>query len=345
MDRQETAAPPLVVTRDESFAESARRWCAAAGREAETVADVARVRRAWRSAPVVLVDARDLGDLLDVDLPRRDDVVVVAPDPRHAWRDSLDLGARDVLAGTEDAAIVGAIVRALDGSGEACAITVVGACGGVGASTLAAATAGVAVRRGLAPVLVDGDPSGGGLDLLVGAEAVDGSRWEDLDGAVGHVGAAELSTALPRRGGVSLVSFGRSGQPVRGAAPVIAAAMRGFDVVVADVPRHLDGLGRELVARSVLTVVVVPRRLRGVVAARALIERLASWSSSVVLVTRAVPAGIPPATVGRELGLPVLADLGSSRRLGADLEHGLGPLRARSVTATARRVLDTVGLR
>src|SRR5690606_10567108 len=151
-----------------------------------------------------------------------------------------DLGARDVLTGTEDAAIVGALVRALDGSGEACAIAVVGAAGGVGASTLAAATAGLAARRDLSPVLIDGDPTGGGLDLVAGAEDSTGSRWDDLDGAVGHVGAAELVATLPVHRGLALVSFGRSGPPVGGATPVIAAAMRGFDVVVADVPRHLD---------------------------------------------------------------------------------------------------------
>lgn len=345
MDPRPLSSVPLVVTRDASFAESARRWCAAAGHEPETIADVDRVRRAWRSASSVLVDSRSLDALLAVDLPRRDEVVVVAPDPREAWRSALDLGARDVLSADEDAAIVGALVRALDGSGEACAITIVGACGGVGASTLAAAAAGLAARRDLAPVLVDGDPLGGGLDLVTGAEAVDGSRWNDLDGAVGHVGAAELVESLPVHRGIALVSFGRSGRPVRGSGPVIGAAMRGFDVVVADVPRHLDDLGRELVSRSVLTVVVVPRRLRGVVAARALVERLGSWSGSIALVTRSTPSGMPAAAVGRELGLPVLADVGSSRRLAADLEHGLGPMRARSLVGAARRVLDTVGLR
>jgi secretion/DNA translocation related CpaE-like protein len=345
MDDRDHCAPPLVVTNDASFAESARRWCAAAGYEAETIADLDRVRRSWRSAPAVIVDARHLEPLLAVDLPRRDEVVVVAADPRLAWRDALDLGARDVLAGTEDAAIVGALVRALDGSGEACAITVVGAAGGVGASTLAAATAGLAARRDLSPVLVDGDPAGGGLDLVTGTEAVAGSRWDDLDGAVGHVAAAELVSTLPVHRGLALVSFGRSGVPVGGATPVIAAAMRGFDVVVADVPRHLDGLGCELVSRSVLTVLVVPRRLRGVVAARALAERLGAWSSALAVVTRSAPAGIPSAAVGRELGLPVLADIGTSRRLPSDLEHGLGPMRARSVVAASRRILDTVGLR
>lgn len=345
MDDRAPSELPLVVTDDPSFAETARRWCAAAGREVETVEDVGRVRRAWRSAPVVLVDGRRVDALLAVDLPRRDDVMVIATDPAQAWRSALDLGARDVLDPTQDSAIVGAVVRALDGSGDACAISVIGVCGGVGASTLAVATARLAVRRELRAVLVDGDAAGGGLDLLTGAEGIDGSRWNDLDGAIGHVGAAELESTLPVHHGLAHVSFGRPARPVTGAAPVIAAAARGFDVVVADVPRQLDELGRELVSRSVLTVLVVPRRLNGVVAARVLLERLEPMTDAIVAVTRAARAGLPRAAVAAELGLPVVADLGTSRRLAADLEHGLGPMRARTVVGVARRVLDTVGLR
>ncbi|MFS0886804.1 septum site-determining protein Ssd [Aeromicrobium sp. 179-A 4D2 NHS] len=337
--------PPLVVTADPAFAESARRWCAAAGREAETLADVGSVRRAWRSAPLVLVDERRLDGLLGTDLPRRDDVMVVAADPAGAWRAALDLGARDVLDLEQDAAIVGAVVRALDGVGEACAISVVGACGGVGASTLAAATAQLAVRRELSAVLVDGDAAGGGLDLVTGAESAAGSRWDDLDEVVGHVGADELRSTLPVHRGLAHVAFGRSGRRVVGPAPVISAAVRGFDVVVADVPRHLDELGRELVSRSVLTVVVVPRRLAGVVAARGLVERLEPLTDAVVAVTRGCPAGMSRAAVANEVAVPVVADLGTSRRLATDLEHGLGPMRARTVVQAARRVLDTVGLR
>lgn len=342
---ERVADPPLVVTADPAFAESARRWCAAAGREAETVDDAARARRAWRSAPVVLVDGRRVDDLLGSDLPRRDEVVVIAADPATTWRSALDLGARDVLDVEHDVAIVGALVRALDGVGEACAISVIGACGGVGASTLAAAVAQTAVGRDLRAVLVDGDAAGGGLDLVTGAEAVEGSRWNDLDGAVGHVGASELRSTLPVHRGLAHVAFGRTGGPVLGAAPVISAAVHGFDVVVADVPRHLDELGRELVARSVLTVLVVPRRLGGVVAARALVERLEPWTDAVVAVTRDCPAAMPRSSVAADVGVPVMADLRTSRRLPTDLEHGLGPVRARTVVGAASRILDAVGLR
>ncbi len=336
---------PLVVASDEAFVESARRWCAAAGGEAEALDDPERVRRAWRTAPVVVVDARRLDLVQRLDLPKRDAVLVVAPDPQRSWRPALDVGARDVICGADETAIVEALVSAMDGSGEACVVTVIGACGGVGASTLAAATAQLAVQRGLRSVLVDGDGAAGGIDLLVGAEAADGLRWPDLDGAIGQVAVSELVSTLPQHRGLRLVSHGREGLPVRAGTPVVSAAVRGFDVVIADVPRQLDELARELVARSVLTVIVVPRRLGGVVAANALVRRLEPWAGSVALVTRDCPGAVSSAAIERDVGLPVLAELASSRRLAADLEHGLGPTQAKPVTRVARRVLDTVGLR
>ncbi len=336
---------PLVVASDESFVESARRWCAAAGGEAETLVDPDRIRRAWRTAPVVVVDVERLDLVRTLDLPARESVLVVAHDPQAVWRSALDAGARDVLAPADENAIVEALVRALDGSGEACVVTVIGACGGVGASTLAAATAQLAVDRGLRSVLVDGDGAAGGIDLVVGAEAASGLRWPDLDGAVGHVSASELVGALPVHRGLRLVSHDRQGRRVQAATPVVSAAVRGFDVVIADVPRHLDELARELVTRSVLTVIVVPRRLGGVVAAAALVERLEPWAGTVALVTRSCPAAVSSAAIERDVGLPVLAELATSRRLSADLEHGVGPTRSRQVVRVARGILDTVGLR
>lgn len=339
------APRPLIVASDGAFVESARRWCAAAGGDAETADDPALVRRAWRTAPVVIVDVERLDLVRRLGLPARESVLVVADDPQLTWRVALDVGARDVLAAGDETAIVEALVRALDGSGEACVVSIVGACGGVGATTLAVAAARLAVDRGLRTVLVDGDPTAGGIDLAAGAETERGLRWPELDGAVGQVSAHELMAALPSHRGLRLVSHDRVGGPVASGAPVLSAAVRGFDLVVADVPRQLGDLARELVARSVLTVVVVPRRLGGVVAARALIDRIEPWAGSIGLVTRAGAGGVPVGAIAREVGRPVLADIRHSRRLAADVEHGLGPTHARPVLRAARTVLDAVGLR
>ena len=57
-------------------------------------------------------------------------------------------------------------------------VVVVGsAVAGVGASTLAALLARELTERGCKSVLVDADLNGGGLDVLLGVEDEDGSRW------------------------------------------------------------------------------------------------------------------------------------------------------------------------
>lgn len=345
LDVMTSSPAPLVVTADAGFAETARRWCAAAGVEAQVRSDPGQARQAWRGAPLVLVDGRLAATVARLGLPRRDGVLLVGDGSAPDWRMAVELGACVVVGPHDDAVVVEALIEALDGRGEACVVTVVGACGGVGASSLAACTAQLAAGRGLGALLLDADRTAGGIELVTGAERAPGLRWADLDGAVGQVGARELADAVPVHGGVATVSFDRRDTDVRAPGPVVAAAVRGFDVVVADVPRHLDPLGREVVARSVLTVVVVPRRLAGVAAAGGLIDRLRRGSDALALVTRADRGGIPVARVGRELELPVLADVGTCRRLAADLEHGIGPGRARPVARAGRAVLDAVGLR
>ena len=86
---------------------------------------------------------------------------------------------------------------AATGSGGAAALVlgVVGARGGVGASTLAAALAARGARR-TASVLVDLDAAAPGLDLLVGLEDDPGVRWPDLAGAAGAIDGATGAPAV-----------------------------------------------------------------------------------------------------------------------------------------------------
>ena len=48
--------------------------------------------------------------------------------------------------------------------------------------------------------MVDADPVGGGIDLVVGAEHAPGVRWPELAGTSGRLSAASLSDALPKLG-------------------------------------------------------------------------------------------------------------------------------------------------
>src|SRR5699024_11548525 len=87
-------------------------------------------------------------------------------------------------------------------------VGVVAGCGDAGASVLACALAG---RAGAdhSTVLVDADPLGGGLDLVLGAEQVPGPRWTDLSASRGQLRPSTLADALPRHDVLVLLSWGR----------------------------------------------------------------------------------------------------------------------------------------
>jgi secretion/DNA translocation related CpaE-like protein len=195
-------------------------------------------------------------------------------------------------------------------------------------------------------MLLDADPLGGGIVLVLGAEHEDGLRWGDLDHAAGTVAAGSLAEALPTHDGVAVLSWGRHGPPevpdaVTG---VLAAGLRGFDVVVADVPRHLDAAGADLVARSVLTVGLVPEEVRSVGAARRVLARLEPHTSSVALVSVARSGGIGREAVSGSLDRPVIARLRHDRHLRLAVDHGHGPAGSRPVGRVATAVLDVLGL-
>lgn len=77
-------------------------------------------------------------------------------------------------------------------------VVVVGsAVAGVGASTLAALLARELTERGCKSVLVDADLNGGGLDVLLGVEDEDGSRFGDISAPLGKVDGKALLRELP----------------------------------------------------------------------------------------------------------------------------------------------------
>lgn len=76
-------------------------------------------------------------------------------------------------------------------------VAVIGGCGGAGASWFSVALARVATDA----LLVDLDPWGGGIDLLLGAEGVSGLRWPDLAVQGGRLNFSAVREALPRHRG------------------------------------------------------------------------------------------------------------------------------------------------
>jgi secretion/DNA translocation related CpaE-like protein len=336
----------LIATADPRILDDGLRWCAALGVSPERGADLTAVRQAWRRAALVIVGHDVAAELARSGLPRREHVLIVAPDPEQWWSVAVTLGASAVCRPGEDDRIIDELAGALDGRAEGCVVAVVGGVGGAGASTLAVAMALAARRRRLRPLVVDADPLGGGLELVLGAERVDGLRWDDFGATRGRVDAGSLSGVLPEHRGVSSLSWGAGAvRALPGAwSSVLDAAVRGFDVVVADVPRHLDGAGLEIVGRSVLTVLLVPEEIAAVAAARQVLGRLRGCAPAIGVVSVGRRSGIGPAAVAEAVDMPVLARLRPDSRLRGAVDRGLGPGGSRRLRRTCTTILDTLGL-
>ena len=343
---------PLVVSADEGLLDDLLRLLAAAGTEPELAMGGPALRRAHRDAPLVLLGADALAGGVVRALPRRPGVIVVSgqPLPASGWASAVEVGAERVAVLPEDEAwLLSRSAASVQAPAErGWLVAVGGSCGGAGASTVAA---GVALAAAPGVVLVDADPWGAGLDLLLGAERAEGLRWPELAGLRGRVDCDALTAALPEVGGVHLLAASRSSPspvPDDALAAVIDAARAGGRPVVVDLPRSAPGVaaaGAEVVlADADLAVLVVPARLRAATAARLLVEAPGSGWSDARLVVRSVAGGLSRDDVADVVGRPVLGDLVHDRSAVHRGERGEPPsVSPRSpLGSLARRVLDAL---
>jgi secretion/DNA translocation related CpaE-like protein len=228
-------------------------------------------------------------------------------------------------------------------------VAVVGGSGGVGASTLAAAIAQVAGEnvdrdRPGGAALVDVDPLGGGIDLLLGAERTSGWRWPRLSAAEGQLG--DLRRYLPVVDGVSVVAMSRGAvlDLAREPLAAIVASLRAWHaLVVIDAGRSLAAPTREAVRLSGRQLVVVGAGVRGTAAARQTVSALGLERAE--LVVRESRGGLPSDLVAEAVGCPVLARLPDEPRLAGAAERGEPPARGarrryrRAVTALLDELL------
>ena len=333
---------PLVVTSDPGLLDEMLRLCAAAGVEASVAHDVAAARLSWVHPPLVVVGADIAAALAGGRLPPRPDVVVVdvsgsgAGD--EAWESATALGAPLVAVPAGQSWLVDRLGSATGAtSGAGCTVAVVAARGGGGATVLSVALATEAARSGLECLLVDGDPMGAGIDLVLGAEHAEGLRWPDLVGAGGRMDGAALLEALPQVDGLAVLSTSplstspADGVPVPADAmrSVLAAAARCCDLVVVDLPRHLDGAAQQAVAAATVTLLVVPAEVRAVAAASRVATAVTGLCADVRLVVRGpAPSGLSPEEVATALALPAAAWLPPEPGLDARLDRGAAPGRA-----------------
>ncbi len=340
-DRRETTGArrcvPLILTDDIGLLDDLLRLCAAAGARPEVHHGLPERRGTWEEAPLVLVGDDAVPRLHDA--TRRDGVVLVGrdQDDPDVWRRAMEIGAEHVcrLPDSEQW-LVDRIADVAEGVGRpAFTVGVIGGRGGAGASTLACALALTAARAGRRTMLVDADPLGGGLDVLLGGESARGLRWPDLAASRGRVGSGALEESLPELHALRVLSWDR-GDAVAVAPEamraVLAAARRRGGVVVVDLPRRVDEGTAEALAQVDLGLLVVPAQLRAIAAAARVAPAAGMVLRDLRLVVRASPPGrgtghLTADDVARLLELPLAGELPEEPGLSAAQETGVPPAR------------------
>ncbi|NGO71803.1 septum site-determining protein Ssd [Streptomyces boncukensis] len=353
----------LIVTEEDELLDDLLRLCAAAGAEADVAHGVPAGGMSWASwggaaswerAPLVLVGddcARAAGlhsgpDSTSPGAPRRPGVLLIGRDLDEpgVWERGVRIGAEGVvvLPDAEDW-LAGRIADAAEDVGQpALTVGVIGGRGGSGASTLACALAVTAARAGQRTMLVDGDPLGGGIDVLLGGERVEGLRWPAFAESRGRVAGPALEESLPKLHDLAVLSWDRGDSvviPADAMKSVLSAARRRGGVVVVDLPRQVDESVAEALVQLDLGLAVVPAELRAVAAA----HRMASRVRMVLRDLRAVVRtpggpggergygpGLDADEVARLLGLPLAGELPWESGLLESIDRGLPPGSERS---------------
>lgn len=336
---------PLLITSDEGLRDEALTAVAAAGTEAMIAPDLRAALPAWAGASMVLVGIDQASDVCDRRPPTDHPLHLLGDqhDREELCRLSALLGAAVVVLPDQRAFLADAI-RGLVGPGRGVLLAVIGASGGLGASTLAAGMAWRAHDRSTSTLLADLDPYGGGLDLVLGIESEPGWRWDQLAEVSG--GVSDLAERLPCCEGLPVLSGGRD-RPVRtpGAAAVtdvVGSARADHALVVADLG-HRGGEVASIVAHDADAALVLVRDdVRGVAAAAGLLDADpgVAWQ---VLVRRGPGSdGLPEDAIAEVLARPVAGTLPYDRSLRTAALQGVppGPGAGRAWRRQLDRLLD-----
>jgi secretion/DNA translocation related CpaE-like protein len=326
---------PLVVTGDPDLLDDLLRLAAAGGTEVDVACDLPAARHRYPAAPLVLVGVDQVGACLRARLPHRKRVVFAG---RGELADPVFDAARTlgidhvVTLPTAEAWVVDRFAeRPVTSAAGGRTLAVIGGRGGAGASILSAGLAVTAVTAGHRTLLIDADPLGGGLDLVLGWENIDGLRWSALARAGGRVRPGALLDALPHRGDLVLLSFARDQGPLMPAdamAATLDAGRRGREVIIADLPRQMDDASVLALQAADRAVLIVPAELRAAAAASRIVRMIRVHRDDLSLVVRGpAPGKLKAREVAAALHLPLAGTLRPEPALCHALERGYAPAR------------------
>lgn len=335
--------PIVVAVGDRRLSNDIERIVAAAGRPLILATDAGSIsRQAWTRAGAVVLDGSDPSMAALSELPRRGRVLLICRDEptSEVWRRAVEVGVEQVLALPEDEArLIEAFagMSSVTSAGRAPVVVVVGGRGGAGASVLCAAI-GLCAPDGA--LIVDADPYGGGIDLLLGWEDMEGLRWPDIDMRSGRVSFDALRRALPHRRGLVVLSGDRSGGAgnIETIAGVIDSARAAGVPVVVDLSRRLGAISTVALERADLAVVLTPAEVRACASAALVAEAVRCTNPNVGVVVRGpAPGGLRATEVAKIVGVPLIAAMRPEPNLASRLDNGGLRLSRRSPLAGAAR--------
>jgi secretion/DNA translocation related CpaE-like protein len=318
--------------------------------------DVDSLTWQWSGAAAVVLDPVSAGLVSSARLPAGPDLVIVAgpADMADAWAVAGRLGAAAVVV------LPGGETRLMEAMASAAAhrqaghervIAVTAATGGVGVSSLSVALAAALAAEGGRIGLIDLDPQGGGIDLLLGLETQAGVRWPELSDTRPADVASSLKPLLSvsvGQGAVDVLSWGRSPRLTWSATgdgalvgAVIDAMTDRADGVVVDVPARSGDVGMAALHAAGVVLLVSGRQVRAAAACSVLVRALAESSVDLRLVVGgAGPPEISVAEVASAAGVSSCAVLPHDRGLAHFAGRGeLHRLPGRSALSRATRRL------
>lgn len=346
---------PLLVTDDPLVLDEVLSLAGESGADVEVAPDPTAARDRYGSASLVLVGVDLAEACARARLPRRPGVVLVGVRPDEGeppWHLAERLGAEHIALLPDGAPwLAGELSASVGRESIGAMVAVLGGRGGAGATVLACGLAVTAVRMGRRALIVDGDPFGGGLDLVFGWEGVAGLRWPDLAHTAGAVGVPALADALPGEGALAVLSNDREDGPALPLDAMLAAlatGRRGWDLTVVDLSRRFDDASVAALSVTDHTLLVVPAELRAcAAAARVATEALRHTGSMSLVVRKPAPGKLTPREISRALGLPLVGTLRSEPAVARGLERGEPPASngAGPLADLCMRLVDVLDLK
>lgn len=302
------------MTRSAELAQAVEAVCVSAGVEL-SITETAESM----NSPVLLIDAQLAND----QTPAHALVVGLNEQP-GLWDAAAQCGARAVVILPQAAPwLAETLSRTVSAPGERAAgsvVGIVGAVGGVGASTFSCWLAQHLSQQNQPTALVDMDPYAVGIDLVLGVEEQDGLRWPELRQFSGAIAGDQLWAALPHVDSLRYLSWDRCPTDVHAVptAAVLGALRQAAAWQVLDLDRSAL---EEQASWCDLVILVTPRTVRGVLAAAHALTRMAGTRVVSVLAGLDV-ADVDAAVIQSATDVTCIGTLGFDARIPQSLDNG-----------------------